>query len=157
MCAHPPANVQGVRGPMATRPGIIEGQRDHFAFLFAGQEIVVVLHGNKTAPAIELLQVQGLGELPGVHGRSAEIAHLAGLHQVVQRLQGFLPRSGVVIAMDLVQVDVVGAQALERMVDFLHDRLARQAAAVRAQAHGVAQLGRDDDRVAIGVILDRSS
>ena len=86
-------------------------------------------------PAVQVSQVQGLGELPGVHGRGSDVADLPGPDRVVQRLQGFLDRGVVVPAVDLVQVDVVGPQSLQGGVELGEDRLAGQPGAVRAGAH----------------------
>ena len=71
------------------------------------------------------------GELPGVHAGGADVARLARLHHVVERLERLLDRRLGVEAMDLVEVDVVDAEAPQRAVDRVEDVLARQAAAVR--------------------------
>ena len=55
---------------------------------------------------------------------------LAGLDHVVQGLQRFFERCGRVPAMDLVQVDVIGAEAAQAVIDLGHDVLARQARTV---------------------------
>jgi hypothetical protein len=115
----------------------------------------VVLHGDEPGPTVLALQAQRLGELPRVHRRGAEVADLAGLHQVAEGLQGLLERCRVVVAVHLVQVDVVGAEPPEAVVDLGHDRLARQASAVGAWPHRVAQLGRDDDVVPVGEVAQR--
>ena len=47
--------------------------------------------------------------------------------------------------MDLVEVDVVGAEAAERAVDRRHDVLARQPAVVGSSLIGIEDLGGDDD------------
>ena len=114
----------------------------------------MVLHRDEPCPTVDPLQVERLGELPGVHGRGAEIAHLASLHHVVEGFERLLPRGRVVVAVDLVQVDVVRAEPAQRMVDLGHDRLAGQAAAVGSWSHRVAQFGGDDDGVAIGEVLE---
>ena len=64
------------------------------------------------------------GKLPRMHRRRADIADLACLHDVVQRLQRLLDRRLVVPAMDLVEVDVIGAEAAQAGVELSHDRLA---------------------------------
>ena len=61
----------------------------------------MVLHAHKARPALKVGEVERLGELPGEHGRCADVAHLAGLHQIVQRLKRFLNRGLVVPAMNL--------------------------------------------------------
>ena len=66
----------------------------------------------------------------------------------MQRLERLLDRRVVVPAVDLVQVDVVGAEPAQAGVDLGHDRLARQPGAVRARAHPAVDLGGDHDFVA---------
>jgi hypothetical protein len=90
----------------------------------------VVLHRDEPRPAVLTLQVQDLAELPRVHRRGAEVAGLAGLHDVVEGLERLLDRRRVVHAVDLVEVDVVGAEPAEAVVDLGEDRLARQTGAV---------------------------
>ena len=57
--------------------------------------------------------------------------------------------------MDLIQVDVVGAEPPQAGVDRGENRFARQAAAVRALAHREEDLGGDHDLVAAREILER--
>jgi hypothetical protein len=85
----------------------------------------------------------------------AEIADLARLDQVVECFEGLLQRRGVVIAVDLVEVDVVGAEPGEAVIDLGHDRLAGEPFAVGAGPHGVAQLGGDHHVVAVREVLQR--
>ena len=54
--------------------------------------------------------------------------------------------------MGLIEIDVVGVDAAQAVVDLREDRLARQPRAVRTEAHRVADLGRDDDLVAVGEV-----
>jgi hypothetical protein len=66
----------------------------------------------------------------------------------VERLQGLLDRRPGVPPMDLVEVDVVGAESAERGVDLAQDRLARQPGAVGSPAHPAVHLGGQDDLLA---------
>ena len=61
---------------------------------------------------------------------------LAGAHQVVEGAHRLLERGVVVEAMGLVEVDVVGLQALQGPVAGLDDVLAREPAVVLAGAGG---------------------
>ncbi len=97
-------------------------------------------------------QEQRLRELPRQHRRGAEVEDLARLHHVVQRLERLLDRHPSVPAVRLVQVDVVGAQAAEAVVDLLHDVLAGQAHAVGSLAHRPEHLGGDHDLLAVGEV-----
>jgi len=54
-----------------------------------------------------------LGELPGVHRRRSDIADLSRLHDVVQRLHRLLDRAVRVETVDLIMVNVVGAEPVE--------------------------------------------
>src|SRR4051794_29108731 len=53
--------------------------------------------------------------------------------------------------MDLVEVDIVGAEALQLVVDGVTQMLAADADLVRPLAHLEAELGRDDDIRALGI------
>jgi hypothetical protein len=59
--------------------------------------------------------------------------------------------------MDLVEIDVIGAEAAKARVDLAHDRLARQAGAVWSRPHPAVHLGGDHDLVAPGEIPDRAA
>ena len=51
----------------------------------------------------------------------ADRAHLAGLHGAVQSLQRLVERRFLVVAMALIEIDVVDAQPLQRTVKLLGD------------------------------------
>src|SRR5665647_40900 len=95
------------------------------------------------------------GELPRVHAGGADVAHLAGLDHVVERFHRLFARRLGVEAVDLVEVDVVGAQPGQRGVDLLHHRAARQALTAGPVGHLPEQLRRQDDVLAAGVLADR--
>ena len=60
------------------------------------QQVVIILHRYKARPAVPFGGVERLSELPGVHGRCANIARLAGLDDIVQRLQRLFDRRRVI-------------------------------------------------------------
>ncbi len=115
----------------------------------------MILHGHELGPTVPLGRVLHLGELPGVHRTRPDVAHLARLHQVVQGLHGLLDRGVRVVAVDLVEVDVVGAEAAEAVVDLGHDRLAGQAVRVGSRPHPPVHLGREHDLVTPGEVGER--
>jgi hypothetical protein len=43
---------------------------------------------------------------------------------VVQRLEGLLDRCAVIPAVDLIEIDVIGAETLQAVIDLAYDRLA---------------------------------
>ena len=120
-------------------------EREHLALFFAVKQVVVVLHAHEPSPTVEVGGVERLGELPRVHGRRSDVASLARLHDIVQGFHGLFDGRVVVPAMDLVEIDVVGAEAAQAVVDLTQDVLARKALTVRTGAHATAHFGRDDD------------
>src|SRR4051812_2505567 len=59
--------------------------------------------------------------------------------------------------MDLVEIDVISAEAAKTVIDLDHDSLARQAGAIGSRSHPAIHLGGDDHLIALGEVLDRSS
>jgi hypothetical protein len=59
--------------------------------------------------------------------------------------------------MDLVEVDEVGAEALQARVDLREDGLPRQAHAIGALVHPLVDLGRDHDLAAPRVVEQRAA
>ena len=89
---------------------LVAAQRDHLALLLAVDQVVVVLHRHEARPTVRR-PTERLRELPREHAARADVAHLAGLDDVVQRLQRLLDRRARIPAVDLVQVDVVELRA----------------------------------------------
>ncbi len=114
------------RAPRHQADPLIDTQRDHLALFFAIDQVQVVLHRDEPAPAMRGRDLLGLGELPCVHGRRADVPGLAGLDHIVQGFHGFFDGRVIVPAMDLVQVDIVSAEPGQARVDTGHDGLARE-------------------------------
>jgi hypothetical protein len=74
----------------------------------------------------------------------------------VQGLERLLDRRPAVEAMDLVEVDVVGTEPAQAVVDLGHDRLTRQAPAVGPLVHLAVHLGGDHDLVTPSEVGERS-
>ena len=87
-----------------------QAERVHLAFLFAVHQVVVVLHRHERRPAAHPLRVEHARELPGEHARGADVARLARLDDVVQRLERFLDRRVRIEPVNLIEVDVVGLE-----------------------------------------------
>jgi hypothetical protein len=71
-----------------------------------------------------------------------------GPHQVVERSQRLLQRGQRVESVELIQVDVVGAEPLEAGLAAADDVVTGLADVVRAVAHPAVNLGRQDHPVA---------
>ena len=147
----------GQRAPGNDADAFGLAEAHHLALFFAIEQVVVVLHGDEARPAVQVGEIERLGELPGVHGRRADVAHLAGLDHVVQRFERLFDGRFVVPAVNLVEVDVVGLEAAQALVELEEDRFAREAAAVGLVAHDAVDLGGDDDGFAAGVGLEEAA
>ena len=146
--------VAGEKSPRQRAPRndphpLIQAQRNHLPFFLAIDQVVMVLHGHETVPAVLARHVQRLGKLPRRHAAGAQVAHLAGTHQGVECVEGFFNRGGRVPAVNLVQVDVIHVEPPQRVFARLDDVLAAQAAAVGSRRHGAVDLGGHHDVVAL--------
>ena len=89
-----------------------------------------------------------VGDLGGRPLRHADVVDLAGPHEVVEGPQGLFERRLHVVAVRLEQVEVVGAEPLQRALARLDDVLAREPPVVRVRTGRPEDLGEDLDRVA---------
>ena len=140
----------GERTPRNQRDPLVYAQRIHFALFLTIDQVVVVLHGDKTMPAVLFGRIERLGELPGGHAAGSEVAHLAGADEAIKRFERFFNRRGKVPAVNLVQVDIVHFEAAQGILTGFNDMFAAQPPSVRAIAHGPVDLGRQDNIVARG-------
>ncbi len=135
----------GQRAPGDDADAFGFAEAKHLPLFFAVEEVVVVLHGDEAGPAVEVGNVEGFGELPGVHGGGSDVADFAGFYDVVEGFESLFDGSLVVPAVDLVEVDVVGAEAAEALVEFEEYLFAGETFAVGIVAHDSIELGGDDD------------
>jgi hypothetical protein len=119
-------------------------------WLVSGHERVCVpdrLLGPQTPQPAALGDPLRLDDLLGREGRAAKGAELSLPHQVAEHPQRLLDIGRVVGAVDLVQVDPVGPQPRQAVLDRLEDPAPRVAAAVGAFAHREVDLGGEHDVV----------
>ena len=103
------------------------------------------LHGHEAVPALLVRKIECLGKLLSRDATGAPIAHLAATHEGIQRFKGFFKRSSKIPTVNLVQVDVVGAEALQRVVDGPHDVFFVDAHIVRVWSDLAATFRRQND------------
>jgi len=145
-----------VGGEEAARQRRVRDQADallvaeavHLLLLFASDEIIEVLHRNRPRVSLPVGDHDHLRELVGGHGRAADVAHLARLNDLVERVHRLLDRRVRIEAMELVDVDVIGLQALQLLVDRGQQMLAAGADVVLRRALADADLGRDHEVLA---------
>jgi hypothetical protein len=85
-----------------------------------------------------------LHDLRGGKRRGPETAHLAGVDQVAQRAERLIDIGVGLRAMDLVEVDPVGVEPSQTVLDLLDEPAARVGELVRVIAHRSVDLGREN-------------
>src|SRR5690606_1987841 len=116
----------------------------------APQQGVFQLQGNHRLPVVQGRQALGLGGFPRRGIGEADMAHLAGTHQVIEGAEGFLDGGVAIPEVHPVQVDVVRLQAAQGFLAGPEDILAARAAGVGvAGAHVGEKLGGDHHLVAL--------
>src|SRR5205085_12423540 len=106
------------------------------------QQRVLVLGRDERRPATRVCEAVGSAHLGGGEVRRADVTHLACFDELFERAEGLLDRRDAVGTVVLVEVDVVGAESLERAVDRAPD--VRGGAAGRIAATP-AEFRRDQD------------
>jgi hypothetical protein len=89
-----------------------------------------------------------LDDLAGGEGGGADVADLALVHEVAERRQGLLDVGVGARPVDLVEIDPVGAQPPQRVLDLADDPAPRAALLVGIRAHRAVEFRGEDDVVA---------
>ena len=138
-------------------------EREVLALDGPDQQVVLRLERDEARPAVPIGQSQRLHQAIRAEVRRADVEHLAGADELIERVQRLLERRRQVLAVDLVEVDVVGAQATETRVARLADVLPRRAARVRSRPDRHGALGGQHDlrtpaaqRLAADLLRDRA-
>ena len=94
-----------------------------------------------------------LRHLPGRRIGEADVADLAGVHQVVERAHGLVDGREPIPGVHPIEIDVVGLQPAERLLARGDDVLSTGPAGVRiARIQIPEELGGDDDAVAAAAV-----
>ena len=94
--------------------------------------------------------VDELRDAPAVEIAESQVAHLAGTDEIAEGADGFLQRCFKIVAVQVVDVDVVGSQPLQARFQFERHPLAAAAARIRVGRDGrVLHLGREHPALAV--------
>ncbi len=136
------------RGPRQQGEPVALGERDQFVLDAPIQEIVRRLLADVAGEPEALAHGERLHHHPGRMGRAADVADLAGAHEIGQRAERLVDRDLGAGPVDLVEVDVVGAEPAQRRVAGAQDVQARVALIVGTEAGPPVDLGAEDHLVA---------
>ena len=125
----------GQRAPHQHAHPVAAAHRQHRRLDAAGQDRVRRLLGAEPAERPPFGDVVRLHDLLGREGRAAERADLPGPDQVGEHAECLLDVGGVVRAVHLVEVDPVGAQPAQAVLDLPDDPAPRVAAPVGPLPH----------------------
>ena len=115
----------------------------------AVDQVVQRLAGHGPVDALGVGQVRRFGDAPSTEIRHAEIAQLAGADQVADGAHGLAQRGVEVGAVEVQDVEVIGAQPAQAAFHGLDDPLAGCAPVVGALAQRVGELGGQHPVVAV--------
>src|SRR5882757_3108336 len=118
-------------------------QGNHFPFEIAAGDRVISLKRVESGQVPELADAKGFGELPCLPVGAADVADLSLLHQGVESAKRLFNRGHGIVAMNLVQIDMVGLQAAETGLYSVHNVAARSADVISPWADAAIDLRRD--------------
>src|SRR5712664_2165780 len=122
-------------------------QGNDFPFEIAAGDRVISLKRVEPGQVLELGDAKGFGNLPCLPVRAADVADFSLLHQGVESAKRLFNRGHGIVAMNLVQIDMVGLQAAETGFYSVHNVAARSADVISPWADAAIDLRRDHDIV----------
>ncbi len=145
--AREPAPGQGA--PRQHAHLVLLAHRQHVLLDATDQNRVGRLFCDESFTGSTLCDPLRFDDLMGGKGRAAEVADLPHPHQIGQRAQGLVDVGIGRWPVDLIEVDVVGAQAAQAVLASRHDPSARVALRVGVLAHDAVHLGGQNDLLPI--------
>ncbi len=115
----------------------------------AVHRVVVGLADHRAVDTEPVADRGDRGDPPGAIIGDSEMTDLALANQITHRRHRRLERRVVVLLVEVIDIDVVGAETLQARIARLDDPFARQAALVRSVAHRVAQLGGEEPAITL--------
>ena len=111
--------------------------------------VVIGLAHHRAVDAKPVADGADFRNAPAFVVRHAEMADLAGADEVAHCVHGLGERRVQVFLVQIVNVDVVGAEPAQARVDCAHGPLTREAARVRSLPHGIGEFRGEHPLVAL--------
>ena len=115
------------RAPRNDAEPFVAAHREDLELGCPAHQVVLGLQADERLPVVRAGNIERLLELPAAEVAGPDVPHPSAGHQLVQGAQGFFKRGDGVPRVDLVEIDVVGPQALEAVLHGGVDVLAAQA------------------------------
>ena len=126
---------------------VMGARRQMLGFRHAVHGVVIRLADDRAIDPETIAQAADLGHAPSPVVRNAEIADLAEANEVAHGTHRLLEGCVVILLVQIVDVQVIGAEPFQARIGRLHHPFAREAALVHPLAHRVGELGRQDPLV----------
>ena len=128
---------------------VLVAERHQVGFdLPAVEQIVLVLNADEARQIAAIALPEGFDDFPGAEVAAAYVAHLACSDHVVECSQCFFERRTGVEAMEEVEVDIVGLESGQAVLNAAHQVEASQTAIIGVLVAGAEDLGAEDDFLA---------
>src|SRR5258705_5285337 len=118
-------------------------QGNDFPFEIAAGDRVIGLKRVESGQVSELGDAEGFGDLPCLPVGAADVANLSLLHQGVESAKRLFDRSDGIVAVDLVQIDMVGLQTAKTGLHTVHNVASRSPDVIPPRADAAIDLRRD--------------
>src|SRR3984885_11262633 len=123
------------RTPYDGAHSLIDPQRHQLLLVVTTNHGIIDLMPDIAGPSILIRDGQRLHQMPAGEIGTGDVAHLAAAHQGVQGIERLLHRRERVESVEMVDVDVVGSQALEAGLTGMHQVQPAGADIVGSVAH----------------------
>lgn len=108
-----PEPAHAERTPDESADLLVEREGHQLPFVLAADQRIVGLVSHVAGETALVRNREGFHELPAGETRAADVAHLSAADEVIERPEGLLHRGERIEVVQLVQVDVVRAQAAQ--------------------------------------------
>src|SRR5882724_1999496 len=127
---------------------LVDAQGHELPFVLAPDQRIVGLMGDVARQSVLLGDRQRLHQVPAREVRTADVAQLAGTHEIIERAQGFLDGRLRVEAVQLEEVDIVRPESAQAPLAGLQQMMTRGADVVGSFSRAKSRLRRDDHAIA---------
>jgi len=128
---------------------LVDAQRDEFVLQFAPEQAVVALQGREPGQMGGVRQAERFHQVPRGELGAAHIPYFPRADQIVQRPERLQHIGAAVVAMHLVQIDVVRPETSQAGLAGAHDVIPGLADGIDVVSHSTVHFGRDQHVVAM--------
>jgi hypothetical protein len=145
VCEGPAEHPPSERAPRDQAEAVVAKGGDDLELDRAVGQVVEALLADQAHEVLLACELLGGRDVPAGEVAAADVEHLALADELFHRLPDLFPRRRPVDVVHLVEVDVVGLQPAQAVLAGLADVVGGEVPVVRAGAHRLVDLGREND------------